>query len=87
MIAAAYAVGAARDIASSSSAPFNGVTVGSDGLEDGIAHCGRCLEAAMVYGDRVVALVWMDAMYGLIRVRNSRVVPADSGDISMGRGC
>lgn len=44
--------------------------VGGD-LDAQVRMAGRCMENAMAAGQRGVARVWMDCMYGLIREREA----------------
>lgn len=41
-------------------------------LAEQAAHCGRMLEAAYTSGDRALALVWQQAMYGIVKLRQAR---------------
>lgn len=48
-----------------------------------IARAGRLMEQAMAAGQRDLAVVWMNTMYGLIRVRAGA---AGGSDIHTGGG-
>ena len=41
-------------------------------LAEQAAHCGRMLGAAYTSGDRALALVWQQAMYGIVKLRQAR---------------
>lgn len=47
-------------------------------LADQAAHCGHQLEAAMLHGDRELALVWQAAMYGIVALRRNRLLGVDT---------
>lgn len=42
-----------------------------------IARAGRLMEQAMAAGQRDLAVVWMNTMYGLIRVRSAAAGGSD----------
>lgn len=48
-----------------------------------ITRAGRLMEQAMAAGQRELAVVWMNAMYGLIRVRSGA---SGGSDIHTGGG-
>ena len=48
-----------------------------------IVRAGRLMEQAMAAGQRDLAVVWMNTMYGLIRVRSAA---AGGSDIHTGGG-
>lgn len=51
-------------------APSQTGPMGGD-LDAQVRMAGRCMENAMAAGQRGVARVWMDCMYGLIREREA----------------
>lgn len=63
-----------RDIHAAS--PGQTGPVGGD-LDAQVRMAGRCMENAMAAGQRGVARVWMDCMYGLIREREAMRVVGD----------
>lgn len=71
---AAQVIALRRDIHAAS--PGQTGLVGGD-LDAQVRMAGRCMENAMAAGQRGVARVWMDCMYGLIREREAMRVVGD----------
>lgn len=71
---AAKVIALHRDIHAAS--PGQTGPVGGD-LDAQVRMAGRCMENAMAAGQRGVARVWMDCMYGLIREREAMRVVGD----------
>lgn len=71
---AAQVIALRRDIHAAS--PGQTGPVGGD-LDAQVRMAGRCMENAMAAGQRGVARVWMDCMYGLIREREAARVGGD----------
>ncbi len=71
---AAQVIALRRDIHAAS--PGQTGPVGGD-LDAQVRMAGRCMENAMAAGQRGVARVWMDCMYGLIREREAMRVVGD----------
>lgn len=71
---AAKVIALRRDIHAAS--PGQTGPVGGD-LDAQVRMAGRCMENAMAAGQRGVARVWMDCMYGLTREREAMRVVGD----------
>lgn len=71
---AAKVIALRRDIHAAS--PGQTGLVGGD-LDAQVRMAGRCMENAMAAGQRDLAVVWMNTMYGLIRVRSAAAGGSD----------